>query len=99
MHVPISRVRSTLRRFGFIGYGNRRCCPLNGFAGGELDAAGDVSRAAVTQAEGSAAPRAHIRGQISRDAALRTSANDEQNDADGDDDDADREKALHEGEI
>ena len=44
-------------------------------------------------------PARHIRGQISRDAALRASANDEQNDEEGDDDDADREKALHEGEI
>jgi len=30
---------------------------------------------------------------------LRASANDEQNDEEGDDDDAKREKALHEGEI
>src|SRR5437764_12006949 len=41
--------RSTLRRFGFIGYGNLRCCPLNGFAGGELDPAGDVSSAVTTR--------------------------------------------------
>jgi len=41
--------RSTLRRFGFIGYGNLRCCPLNGFAGGDDDADDDESSAVTTR--------------------------------------------------
>ena len=49
LNIEQGTARSTLRRFGFIGYGNLRCCPLNGFAGGELDPAGDVSSAVTTR--------------------------------------------------
>ena len=47
--LALGTARSTLRRFGFIGYGNLRCPPLKGLVGDDDDAAGDVNSAVTTR--------------------------------------------------